>query len=214
MAKLPAMIMPETRQNQPASATARRRMQQNPEDMLFPCSYFFIPGADAGGRDMLTIRALAAALVFWLAAVSTGAAASRGAATACEDTIARHMVGEALLAAQFVAAAEKLGMTPAEIHAILKSIAQKSAIQEFWITDSAGHAYLSNTGTDFTFSPDPKQQPQASAFWPLLDGSKKVVIQRARKREIDDRIFKYVGVGGVDKPRIVQVGVGAENLCR
>jgi hypothetical protein len=25
-------------------------------------------------------------------------------------------------------------------------------------------------------------------------------------------VFKYVGVAGVDKPRIVQVGVGAENL--
>jgi hypothetical protein len=36
---------------------------------------------------------------------------------------------------------------------------------------------------------------------------------RAR-REIDDQIFKYVGVGGVDKARIVQVGVGAGNLCK
>jgi hypothetical protein len=56
--------------------------------------------------------------------------------------------------------------------------------------------------------------PQASAFWPLITGSKDIVIQGARKREIDDRVFKYVGVAGVDKPRIVQVGVSAENLCR
>jgi methyl-accepting chemotaxis protein WspA len=35
------------------------------------------------------------------------------------------------------------------------------------------------------------------------------VIQDARKREVDDRIFKYVGVGGADKPRIVQVGTEA-----
>ena len=35
---------------------------------------------------------------------------------------------------------------------------------------------------------------------------------RARKREIDNRVFKYVGVAGVDKPRIVQVGVSADNL--
>jgi len=32
-------------------------------------------------------------------------------AAGCEDTIARHMVGEAMLAAQFVAAAEKNGVT-------------------------------------------------------------------------------------------------------
>ncbi len=38
------------------------------------------------------------------------------------------------------------------------------------------------------------------------------MIQEARKREIDDRVFKYVGVAGVDKPRIVQVGVSADHL--
>jgi hypothetical protein len=133
-------------------------------------------------------------------------------ATDCEDIIARHMVGQAMLAAQYVAAAEKAGMKPAEINAALKSIAAKSAIEEFWITDSSGRAYLTNTGIDFTFSPDPAKQPQASAFWPLIGGTKEVIIQAARKREIDNRVFKYVGVAGVDKPRIVQVGVGADHL--
>ena len=142
----------------------------------------------------------------------TGPSALRAAD--CEDTIARHMVGQALLAAHFVALAEKAGMTPGEINAILKSVAEKSAMQEFWITDSAGNAYLTNTGIDFTFSPDSAKAPQASAFWPLINGSKDIVIQGARKREIDDQIFKYVGVGGVDKARIVQVGVGAGNLCK
>ena len=135
-------------------------------------------------------------------------------AAGCEDTIARRMVGEAMLAAQFVAAAEKNGVTTEEINGILKDIAAKSAIEEFWITDSAGHAYLTNTGIDFTFSSDAKKQPQASAFWPLITGAKTVVIQNARKREIDHKIFKFVGVAGVDKPRIVQVGVSAANLCR
>ena len=145
-----------------------------------------------------------------LSAVCTGGSTVRAAD--CEDIIARHMVGEALLAAHLVALAEKAGMKPAEINATLKSIAEKSAAQEFWITDSAGHAYLTNTGVDFTFTPDSAKQPQASAFWPLITGAKDIVVQAARKREIDDRVFKYVGVAGVDKPRIVQVGVGAENL--
>ena len=117
------------------------------------------------------------------------------------------------MAAQFVARAEKSGMKSAAINAILKNVAEKSGVQEFWITDSKGHAYLTNTGIDFTFSPDPAKQPQASAFRPLLTGAKQTVIQEARKREIDDRVFKYVGVAGVDKPRIVQVGVAAENLA-
>jgi hypothetical protein len=141
-------------------------------------------------------------------------AASPSRAAGCEDKIARHMVGEAMLAAQFVAAAEKNGMTTTGINGILSDIANKSAVQEFWITDPSGHAYLTNTGIDFTFSSDAKKQPQASAFWPLLTGAKEVVIQDARKREIDNKIFKYVGVAGVDKPRIVQVGVAAANLCK
>jgi adenylate cyclase len=130
----------------------------------------------------------------------------------CEDIIARQMVGQAMLASNYVAAAEKAGMKPAEINAALKAIAAKSAIQEFWITDSSGHAYLTNMGIEFTFSPDPAKQPQASAFWPLIAGTKDVVIQAARKREIDNRVFKYVGVAGIDKPRIVQVGLGADHL--
>ena len=73
------------------------------------------------------------------------------------------MVGEALLAAHFVALAEKAGMTRDANNAILKSVAERSAIQEFWINDPAGHAYLTNTGVDFTFSPNEAKEPQASA---------------------------------------------------
>src|SRR5437762_11742069 len=158
----------------------------------------------------MRMRILAAMLVFW-SVLCAGPSALRAAD--CEAKLARHMVGQALLAAQFVALAERAGMTPNEINAILKSVAEKSAMQEFWITDSAGRAYLTNTGVDFTFSPDSAKQPQASAFWPLIVGGTQIVVQGARKREIDDRVFKYVGVAGVDKPRIVQVGVGAENLA-
>jgi hypothetical protein len=133
-------------------------------------------------------------------------------AAECDDLIARHMIGQAMLAAQLVAVAEKAGMTPAQINSVLNTVTGSSAIEEFWITDSAGHAYLTNTGIDFTFSPDPAKQPQASAFWSLLDGRDKIVVQETRKRELDDRVFKYVGVAGVDKPRIVQVGVSEKNL--
>ena len=138
--------------------------------------------------------------------------ATKASAADCDEVISRHMIAEAMLAAQYVALAEKAGMTPPQINAVLKTIAAASAIEEFWITDPAGHAYLTNTGIDFTFSPDPGKQAQASAFWALIDGRKKVVVQEARKREIDDRIFKYVGVAGVDKPRIVQVGVSEQYL--
>jgi hypothetical protein len=141
------------------------------------------------------------------------AAGSNARAVGCEDLVARHMVAEALLAAHLVASAEKAGMKKGDIDAMLKGVAETSAVQEFWITDSSGRVSFTNTGIDFTFSPDPAKQPQASAFWPLLSGDKKIVVQDSRKREIDDRVFKYVGVAGVDKPRIVQVGVAAETFA-
>jgi hypothetical protein len=158
---------------------------------------------------MPVFRNIAAILISLIMTCGGGSAVR---AAECEDLVARHMIGEALLAAHLVALAEKTGMKSSDINATLRQIAAKSAIQEFWITDSSGHAYLTNTGIDFTFSPDPAKQPQATAFWPLITGAKDIVIQEAGKREIDDRVFKYVGVAGVDKPRIVQVGVAAENL--
>ena len=130
-----------------------------------------------------------------------------------EEIVGQHMVAEALLAAHLVAVAEKAGLGKEEIRAILQDVADNSAIDEFWITDPEGRAVLTNTDVSFTFSPDPAKQPQASAFWPLLTGEKKVVIQRAQKREIDDQVYKYVGVAGVDTPRIVQVGVAAAHFA-
>lgn len=124
-----------------------------------------------------------------------------------EDATGEQMIVAAAISAHFVDAAEQAGLSEEEINLRLKDIAKKTALSEFWITDENGHAYLRNmTEIDFTFSPDPQEQPQASVFYPLLTGERQFVIQEARVREVDDNIFKYVGVGGVDKPRIVQVG--------
>jgi len=166
------------------------------------------PTCAAHGKAKAMTRMIAALIAISLAC----GFANPTRASECDEVIGRHMAGQAMLAAQFVASAEKVGMTAQQINAVLTDIAANSAIEEFWITDGAGHAYLTNTGVDFTFSRDAAKQPQASAFWALIDGSKKIVIQEARRREIDDKVFKYVGVAGVDKPRIVQVGVSEKHL--
>ena len=158
---------------------------------------------------MSITRRLAATLLC-LYTFGTGASIVR--ADECEDVIVRHMIGEALLTAHLVAMAEKAGVKPSEINAILKEVADKSAHQEFWVTNSTGHAYLTNTGVDFTFSSDPAKQPQASAFWPLIAGGDSVVIQDARKREIDDRMFKYVGVAGSTNRGLFR-SVSDRNAC-
>jgi sigma-B regulation protein RsbU (phosphoserine phosphatase) len=133
--------------------------------------------------------------------------------TDVEKAIGEQMVVEATMAAHLAALGEAAGVGAKEINQRLKRIADDTVLDEIWITDQKGHAYLRNsTNIDFTFSPDPKQQPQAHAFWSLLTGKDKTVVQEARQREIDTQVFKYVGVAGVDKPRIVQVGYKANFL--
>jgi hypothetical protein len=48
------------------------------------------------------------------------------------------MTGQAFLAARLVAIAEEAGKEPSEINAVLKEVAEHSAIEEFWVTESAG----------------------------------------------------------------------------
>jgi sigma-B regulation protein RsbU (phosphoserine phosphatase) len=132
--------------------------------------------------------------------------------TDVENAIGEQMVVEATLAAHLVAVGEAARIGPKEINRRLKQIADDTVLDEIWITDERGHAYLRNSEIDFTFSPDPRQQPQAHVFWPLLTGQARRVLQEARQREVDTEVFKYVGVAGVDKPRIVQVGYHATLL--
>lgn len=129
-----------------------------------------------------------------------------------EQAIGEQMIVQATIAAHLVAVAEAAGLSTEEINLHLKQIANNTIIDEFWITDSTGHAYLTNTGVDFTFSPNANEQPQAYVFWDLITGAKTQIIQESRKRELDDQIFKYAGVAGVDKKRIVQVGYNASNI--
>ncbi len=127
-----------------------------------------------------------------------------------EKVIGEHMVVSAASLAEFVAAAEKAAMSPTEINNRLTSIVDRTILDEIWITDEKGLAYLhTNASKDFRFRPSAEEQPQAHQFWALLAGSKSAVIQKIQKREIDNEKFKYVAVNGVDKPRIVEVGFNA-----
>ncbi len=132
-----------------------------------------------------------------------------------DSLLDEQMTGQARIAAHLVAAAESQGLSPEEIISIFDKIVEKTVLDELWITDSEGLVYLTNVrGNDgkpiqFKFADDPVEQPQASAFFPLLSNDvddDAVITQAAQTREIDWNIFKYVGVSGIDKPRIVQVG--------
>ena len=136
-------------------------------------------------------------------------------ANGLDSLLDEQMTGQARIAAHLVAAAEGHGLSPSEVISIFDKIVEKTVLDELWVTDSEGVAYLTTVrGEDgkpiqFKFSDDSDTQPQASAFYPLLSASvdsDECITQAAQTREIDWNIFKYVGVSGVDKPRIVQVG--------
>jgi HAMP domain-containing protein len=132
-----------------------------------------------------------------------------------ENAIAEQMITEATISAHFVDAAEQAGWTADEINAHLKQIVAGTTLSEFWITDENGHAYLRTAqDIDFTFDPDPVRNPQSYIFYDLITGKQSVIVQAATRRDYDGKTFKYVGVAGIDKPRIVQVGYEAGLLER
>ena len=128
------------------------------------------------------------------------------------EDVGGHMVASAKLTAHFVAAAIAAGMTTDEINAVLAEVADESAISEFWVTDEEGNVvYTNNTEIDFKFPTDPDGDTQAAPFASLLNGEETIVVQDMQPRESDGRMFRYVGVAGVDQARIVQVGVEGED---
>ena len=130
-----------------------------------------------------------------------------------DATLDDQMTAQARIAAHMVAAAEAAGQDPPRIIETLDAIVASTVLDEFWITDSVGFSYLTNVRdgngelVPFRFDPDPTVQPQASKFYVLLGSdADEVITQPAQVREIDQEVYKYVGVGGVDQERIVQIG--------
>ena len=136
------------------------------------------------------------------------------------ERVGDQMLFSALLLAELVAVAENdAGKSPEEINAILQRVVETAQstgaplpIDDLWVTDENGRIYIGLEAIEFQFSPDADLQPQAHEFHPLLDSRPSPVIQSFGPRDRDGQDFKYVGVPGVDKPRIVQVGVGEHLL--
>ena len=122
----------------------------------------------------------------------------------------KMMVAAAMTAAHYLDAALKAGIRHDQIETVLAAIVQRSGISEFWITDEQGRIVLGSEEMDFAFPTDPDSESQAAPFAALLRGREAVVIQDPAPRELDGRIFQYVGVAGVDRPRIIQVGAAAD----
>ncbi len=167
-------------------------------------------------RDEAEANAVNLSEVFSASFAEMGEISVANVARTLDATLDPQMIAQARIAAHLTAAAEAAGYAPRRIIGILEGIVGETVLDEFWITDETAFSYLTNVRDErgglvpFAFDPDPAVQPQASKFYVLLDGvgDDDVITQPAQVREIDNQVYKYVGVGGVDKQRIVQVGNG------
>lgn len=121
-----------------------------------------------------------------------------------------HMITVAKLIAHLIDLAVKSDCDALEINEKLRDITSNTALSEIWISDEEGRVvYSSVPDIEFSFSDDCDRESQAGGFMQLLSTNVESVVQPFMPRTLDGRSFKYVAVRGIDKPRIVQVGVVA-----
>ncbi len=166
-------------------------------------------------RDEAEANAVNLSEVFSASFAEMGEISVANVARTLDATLDPQMIAQARIAAHLTAAAEAAEWNAPRIIRVLEGIVAETVLDEFWITDETAYSYLTNVRDErgdlvpFQFSADPAVQPQASKFYVLLLGDDgDVITQPAQVREIDNQVYKYVGVGGVDKQRIVQVGNG------
>lgn len=137
------------------------------------------------------------------------------------DRVGDQMAVQALLIAELTALAARDGGADTAMPALVERVRERSRavggvplLGEVWITDETGEAVVRPEGAPpFNFVEAAAANPQPKPFLTLLDSvGAPPLKQEARGRALDDRLFMYVGAGGVDRPRIVQVGAGEEMI--
>jgi hypothetical protein len=96
----------------------------------------------------------------------------------------------------------------------LQQFAEWVGVDDIFITDSNGVTVGSNTAEAYgwRFPDDPKAQ--AFIFRKLINMSDGVVTQPIQARDIDNLMYKFVGVSRTDEPGIVQIGYKAESITK
>jgi serine phosphatase RsbU (regulator of sigma subunit) len=167
---------------------------------------------------LITIAALSVSGAYWQRGQMLTLLAQRtlsyssGLADVVTERIGEQMVVSSLLAAELVYVAERPGnLAPEAITARLQNVIDRSAtltgdalVDEFWVTDEEGNAYINTKQRSFTFA---EEDSQSGPFLSLLEPGAPPVIQSIKPRSLDGVPYMYVGVSGVDRPRIVQTGV-------
>ncbi|TSA04242.1 MAG: methyl-accepting chemotaxis protein [Methylococcus sp.] len=131
-----------------------------------------------------------------------------------EEMAAKHLIVSARILSNYVAVAESCKIPATTINDRLRNMVNPDLLGEVLISDQLGKTTFSNLPEDRLKNQiDPLKDHEAEEFWPLLKASKDMSItQPLKRRNRDGRLFKYVGVPGVDRPRIVQVSMAGDDL--
>lgn len=116
-----------------------------------------------------------------------------------DNLLNRHMTAEAKLVALLIERRPDITIDDME------ALGEQIEIAEIWITDETATVELTNirAGKGFVF----QNEGQTAPFMRLLANPNLVVSPPPSLRTLDNRVFKYVGVGRKDKPGILQVGI-------
>lgn len=97
---------------------------------------------------------------------------------------------------------------------LINKYCAENGISEIYITDYDGVTVLSNnkSAIGFRFSEDEKSQAQV--FRKILEDEDCVINQNFKKRDLDDKYYKFVAIARKDKKGIIQAGLDLEDILQ
>ncbi|MDF3001251.1 MAG: hypothetical protein K0Q48_1370 [Bacillota bacterium] len=116
-----------------------------------------------------------------------------------DNLLNRHMTAEAKLVALLIERRPDITIDQME------ELSEKIDIAEIWIADENATVELTNIkgGKGFVY----QSEGQTAPFLRILSNPELIVAPPPSLRTLDNRVFKYVGVGRKDKPGFLQVGI-------
>jgi serine phosphatase RsbU (regulator of sigma subunit) len=140
--------------------------------------------------------------------------------TLLHQQIERQLIIQANSVAELVAVAESNdSITREDLSEMLERIVagagamnSLSFFDEISVTDEQGRLIASTEGPDHTIEMGDEGLEQGQNFLSLLEPGAAPVRYSYQPRKLDGNHYIYVGVTGVDKPRIIQVGIGDESI--
>lgn len=99
-------------------------------------------------------------------------------------------------------------------NAFLVEFSKQTGISEFYITNAKGVTVLSNNPMGIGFTIEDNPETQAYPFYAILKNPKHRVAQAMMVRDIDGKVFKFVGLARTDEPGIIQMGLSLDDISK